>query len=244
MRTLNMLMGVLLIVAGIFMIANEGITFISFAFVVGLLFIVAGIAEALSCNSYRGDEGDKSWVLIDGLMMFGIGVLIILNKLTADVVVPYVLGFWVLVSGVGNMVRSLEKREVKDAYFYGYLVIGMLNVIVGVYMFFNDNLLMMTVSVQVGVCILAQGVNAFMVGSTIIVFKSDFLNTKEEMLAQAVEDAEKAQEAAKEAIKVVKEAKAIVKEIEQTPEELLDASLAPKPGEDIEITQVEIKDEE
>ena len=79
---------------------------------------------------------------------------------------------------------------------------------------------------------------------TIIVFKSDFLKTKEEMLAQAVEDAEKAQEAAKEAIKVVKEAKAIVKEIEQTPEELLDASLAPKPGEDIEITQVEIKDEE
>lgn len=63
MRTLNMLMGVLLIVAGIFMIANEGITFISFAFVVGLLFIVAGIAEALSCNSYRGDEGDKSWGL-------------------------------------------------------------------------------------------------------------------------------------------------------------------------------------
>ena len=64
------------------------------------------------------------------------------------------------------------------------------------------------------------------------------------MLAQAVKDAEKAQEAAKEAIKTVKEAKAIVKEIEQTPEELLDASLAPKPGDDIEITKIEIQDEE
>jgi len=239
-----MLMGVLLVIAGIFMIANDGITFISVAFVISLLFIIAGIVEVISCNSYRGDEGDKSWVLIDGLIMFALGMLIILNKLAADVVVPLVLGFWVLVSGIGNVVRSLAKREIKDAYFYGYLVIGMLNIITGLYMFFNDDLLMMSVSVQAGLCILAQGVNAFMVGSTIIVFKSDFLKTKEEILAQAVEDAEKAQQAAKEAIKVVKEAKAIVKEIEKTPEELLDASLAPKPGEDVEINSADIKDEE
>lgn len=244
MRTLNMLMGVLLVIAGIFMIANEGITFISVAFVVGLLFIIAGIVEVLSCNSYRGDEGDKAWVLIDGLIMLAIGVLIILNKLAADVTVPLVLGFWVLTSGIGNMVRALAKRETKDAYFYGYLVIGILNVIVGAYMFFNNDLLMMSVIVQVGLCILAQGVNAFMVGATIIVFKSDFLKTKEEMLAKAVEDAEKAQEAAKEAISAVEEAKAIVKEIEKTPEELLDAALAPKPGEEIEITNIVVEDEE
>ena len=73
-------------------------------------------------------------------------------------------------------------------------------------------------------------------------FKSDFLKTKEEMLAQAVEDAEKAQEAAKEAIKAVEETKAIVKEIEKTPEELLDAALAPKPGEEIEITNAVIEE--
>lgn len=242
MRILNMLMGVLLVIAGIFMIANEGITFISVAFVVGLLFIIAGIAEVISCNSYRGDEGDRALVLIDGLIMLAIGILIILNKLAADVTVPLVLGFWVLTSGIGNMVRALDKREAKDAYFYGYLIIGILNVIVGAYMFFNNDLLMMSVIVQVGLCILAQGVNAFMVGASIIVFKSDFLKTKEEMLAQAVEDAEKAQEAAKEAIKAVEETKAIVKEIEKTPEELLDAALAPKPGEEIEITNAVIEE--
>lgn len=242
MRILNMLMGVLLVIAGIFMIANEGITFISVAFVVGLLFIIAGIAEVISCNSYRGDEGDRAWVLIDGLIMLAIGILIILNKLAADVTVPLVLGFWVLTSGIGNMVRALDKREAKDAYFYGYLIIGILNVIVGAYMFFNNDLLMMSVIVQVGLCILAQGVTAFMVGASIIVFKSDFLKTKEEMLVQAVEDAEKAQEAAKEAIKAVEETKAIVKEIEKTPEELLDAALAPKPGEEIEITNAVIEE--
>lgn len=243
MRTLNMLMGVLLIIAGIFMIANEGITFISVAFIVGLLFMLAGAVEVLSFNSHRGDDEDKSWVMIEGLLMFSIGVLIILNKLAADVVVPVVLGFWVLTSGIGHVVRALGKRGVRDAYFYGYLVIGAFNIVIGLYMFFNNDLFMSSTSVQAGLCILAQGLNAFMMGSTIIVLKPDFIKTKEEKLAQAVEKAEKAKEAAKEAIKAVEETKAIVKEIEQTPEELLDKSLAPKPGEEPVPENVVLEDE-
>lgn len=53
--------------------------------------------------------------------------------------------------------------------------------------------------------------------------------TKEEMLAKANEEVERAHEAAKEAIKVFKEARTTAETIEQTPEEELDASLAPKP---------------
>ena len=76
-----------------------------------------------------------------------------------------------------------------------------------------------------------------MVGSTILVVKSQFIMTKEEMLAQAVEEAEKAHQAAKEAIKGAKEAKANVKAIEETPEEELDAALAPKPSEEPNETE-------
>ena len=64
----------------------------------------------------------------------------------------------------------------------------------------------------------------------IIILKPDFLKTKQEMLEEAAAKAEEAHEAAREAIKVAKEAKAEVKVIEETPEELLDATMAPKPG--------------
>lgn len=240
-----MLVGAGFLVAGIFMIANEGVTFMSLAFILGVLFIIGGIIEAVSCNNYRGTEGDKSWVLIDGILTLTLGVLIIFNRLAADAAVPLVLGFWVLVSGVSNLVRAIEKSDARDAYFYGHLVTAVLNIVVGLYMYFNNDLFGMSVSVQVGICLLVQGINAFMIGSTILVFKSDFIKTKEEMLAQAVEDAEKAQEAVKEAIIAAKEAKAIVKEVEQTPEELLDPTVAPKPGELPEETiTIEIVDEE
>ena len=60
-----MLTGILFMGAGIYLIANGGITFMSVAFIIGILFILGGIVECLSYNSYRGDEDDRTWILID-----------------------------------------------------------------------------------------------------------------------------------------------------------------------------------
>ena len=119
----------------------------------------------------------------------------------------------------------------ETSYFYGHLVIGTVSVVAGLYMFFNNDLLMLPVGVLVGICVLVHGLNMVaMVAITILVAKSGFIMNKEEMLEQAAEEVEKAHEAAKEAIKVLREAKATVEVIKETPgEEELDASLAPEP---------------
>ena len=43
-----MLTGILFMGAGIFLVANEGVTFLSVAFIVGLMFVIAGNVECLS----------------------------------------------------------------------------------------------------------------------------------------------------------------------------------------------------
>ena len=53
MRILTMLTGILFMGAGIFLVANEGVTFLSVAFIVGLMFVIAGVVECLSYSSYR-----------------------------------------------------------------------------------------------------------------------------------------------------------------------------------------------
>lgn len=243
MRTLNMIMGGLFILSGLFAIFNSGITFLSIAFVIGVLFITAGLVECLSYKSYRGVEEDNKWVLIDGLVMFILGVLIILNKISADVTVPLVLGLWVLTIGVRNLVRAWEKIQNKNNFFYGHVVIGLVNLLVGLYMFFNDSLWEVSVIALVGVCLITQGANLIMVASTIIVMKNEKIMTKEELLTKAVEEADAAHEAAREAVKMAKEAKANVRVIEETPEEELDLMLAPKPGEAVAAAPVEEKEE-
>lgn len=225
-----MLTGILFMGAGIYLIANGGITFMSVAFIIGILFIFGGIVECLSYNSYRGDEDDRTWILIDGMTTFLLGGLILLNKLAADAVVPMVLGLWVITTGVRNFVTAWENMEKKDRAFYDHLAIGLLNIIAGIYVFFDADIFNLATITMVGLCIVVQGFNVFHIGAMIIIMKPDFLKTKEEILQEAAAKAEEAHEAAKEAIKVAKEAKAEMRVIEETPEELLDVTMAPKPG--------------
>lgn len=231
MRTLNIIMGGLFVIAGVGMIAGySGITFLSVAFVVGLLMMAGGVAGCLSYNSYREGSLDKTWVWVDGLTTFTLGFLIIANRLAADTTVPLVLGLWVTITGIRNLVRAWEKIDVKDSYFYGHLSVGLLHVIAGLYMYYNNDLLALPVGALVGICILIHGLNIFMIAFTILITKSEFIMTKEEMLEKAAENVEKAHLNAKEAIKAFKEAKTTVAVIEETEEAKLDPAAAPKPG--------------
>ena len=123
-----------------------------------------------------------------------------------------------------------ERIEERKHDFYDHLIIGLLNLVCGLYVFFDSDILNLQTMMMVGLCVVVQGINILHVGSTIIIQKPDFLKTKAEKLEAAAAKAAEAHVAAKEAIKAVKEAKAEVRVIEATPEEVLDITVAPKPG--------------
>ena len=233
MRLLTMLSGFLMIGVGIFLIANGGITFLSVAFIVGLVLVVCGFVECLSYNSYRGDDQERTWVLIDGTTTFVLGGLILMDKISADAVVPMVLGFWVIVTGIRNFTRAIDRAGKKDAAFFEHLLIGAVNVIFGIYVFFDKDIFNMAAITMVGLCLLVQGLNLLLVGGTIVIKKPEFAKTKHEKLAELKVQADQAHIAAKEAIKLAKEAKAELKEAEAMPEEAFDLALAPRPVVDM-----------
>ena len=234
MRILTMLTGILFLGAGIYLVANEGVTFLSVAFIVGLMFVIAGVVECLSYSSYRGDNVERSWILNDGTTTFVLGVLILLNKISADAVVPMILGLWVLITGIRNFVHAWEHIEERGNAFYDHLIIGLLNLIFGLYVFFDGEIFNLASITMIGLCMIVQGVNIIHLGATIRVIKPKFIKTKEEMLEEAAAKFEEAHANAKEAIKAAKAAQAELKSVEETPEEILDPTLAPKPGTETE----------
>lgn len=229
-----MLTGILFLGAGIYLVANEGVTFLSVAFIVGLMFVIAGVVECLSYSSYRGDNVERSWILNDGTTTFVLGVLILLNKISADAVVPMILGLWVLITGIRNFVHAWEHIEERGNAFYDHLIIGLLNIIFGLYVFFDGEIFNLASITMIGLCMIVQGVNIIHIGATIRVIKPKFIKTKEEMLEEAAAKFEEAHANAKEAIKAAKAAQAELKSVEETPEEILDPTLAPKPGTETE----------
>ena len=229
-----MLTGIMFLGAGIYLVANEGVTFLSVAFIVGLMFVIAGVVECLSYSSYRGDNVERSWILNDGTTTFVLGVLILLNKISADAVVPMILGLWVLITGIRNFVHAWEHIEERGNAFYDHLIIGLLNLIFGLYVFFDGEIFNLASITMIGLCMIVQGVNIIHIGATIRVIKPKFIKTKEEMLEEAAAKFEEAHANAKEAIKAAKAAQAELKSVEETPEEILDPTLAPKPGTETE----------
>ena len=208
MRIITMLTGVLFTGAGIFLIAHGGLTFMSMAFIVGLVFAVAGVIECLSYSGYRGEDEVKSWILIDGTCTFMLGVLILMNKLSAEAAVPLVLGLWILFSGIRSFVHAWEKIDVRGEGFYNLLVIGLVNIVLGLYAFFDQDLFDLSTVTLVGIYMITGGINIANVGATIKIRKPEFLKTKEEKMEDAAAKAEEAHQAAKEAIKFAKETRA------------------------------------
>ena len=229
MRIITMLTGLLFVASGVFLIMNEGVTFLSVAFIVGVMFVIAGVVECLSYSGYRGDNEERSWILNDGTTTFVLGILILLNKISADAVVPMVLGLWVLITGIRNFVRAWEHVDDRTNNFWDHLLIGLLNLIFGLYVFFDGEIFNLASITMIGLCIVVQGINIIHIGATIRIIKPKFIKTKNERLWEATARFEEAHAAAKEAIKAAKEAQQELKAVKQTPDEILDPTLAPKP---------------
>jgi uncharacterized membrane protein HdeD (DUF308 family) len=231
MRFLTIVTGILFTAGGVYLVTQEGITFLSVAFAVGILFLAAGLIEVISHNSFRGEGDDGTWVLIDGLTTFVLGALILLGKISQDIVVPQVLGLWVLSTGIRNLAKAWEKLEVRNSYFYDHLFVGLLNLIVGLYVFFNPDIFNLASITLVGICIVVQGLNIANAGITIRIFKPDVIKTRKEKLTDAAKKARDAQIAAREALEAAKAAHTEFKEVALTPAELLDKTLIPNPSE-------------
>ena len=88
MRILTIISGILMVLTGAFCLMNPGQTFLSLAFVVGLIMVLNGLIHALAYFIGRGlhNRGDNNgWILTDALLTLLLGILILCNQLVAGI---------------------------------------------------------------------------------------------------------------------------------------------------------------
>lgn len=214
MRIVNVIMGVILTLLGVFSIANAGLTFISMAFPIGVILTAIGIAECVSYRSRDEDEEDRHWVLIDGLTTFILGIVVLTGQLAADIAVPVVFGMWSMIAGIRYLViiTHVDIKEEKNLDFYWTVVVAIFNFVAGLYTFFNTSLFNLSVLMMLGILFIIQGINVIKVGMDTVYRKPDVIKTKEELVAEAERKAEEARAEAKIAVKKARRAKAAIKE--------------------------------
>ena len=168
MRILTIVSGILMLLTGAFCLMNPGQTFLSLAFIIGLVMVINGLIHTLAYFIGRGlhNKGDNNgWILIDALLTLLLGILVLFNQLTVDMAIPMVFGMWVLVSGLLRLeAASRIDRQRKPGNFKATLITGVITVVMGLLGFINPFVTYVSIIPILGFFMLIQGINSIELG--------------------------------------------------------------------------------
>ena len=179
MRSLTIFSGILMLATGAFCFINTGQTFLTLAFIVGLVMVINGIIHTLAFLVGRGlnNRGDNNgWILVDALITLVLGILVLCNQLVVDVAIPMVFGMWVLVSGILRVeAASRINKEKKMANFKSTMATGILTIIVGLFGFINPLVAWVSTVFLLGMFLCMQGINVIELGVNMPHEKRDYV---------------------------------------------------------------------
>lgn len=220
MKTLMTLASIMMIAAGTFCIANSTVAFISVAFVVGIAMMLLGICEVIvSCAHILTADNDEETVRVEGITSIVLASVFLSGQLSDNVVVNVVIALWVITDAL----KSVSNFSVSDIRFNGRelfsfrninTVLGVVLLIYGLYMFFNDRVFNFPLVGMIGGAILLVGIRRVKVAADISYKRPSVIATGSmERLNQAKRAEKLAMKKAKDGIRETKIAQQRIEEI-------------------------------
>lgn len=122
--------GIALIVIGFVLLMVPGLTLVSIAVIAGCMFLAAGIVDAWAYFKYRRSEGLSGWALAYAICDIVLGVLFIAHPVASAVVIPWVMGIFVIAYGLFEIVAAV--RFHRDMSGWGWVLFaGVVSVLCG-----------------------------------------------------------------------------------------------------------------
>jgi uncharacterized membrane protein HdeD (DUF308 family) len=110
-RALLALLGVLSFIVGLYALRNVLVTIAALALLLGIFWIVNGAVEVFAALSHRGMQG-RGWTIFMGLLSVVAGVAVLVYPAISLTTLAVVLGFWLLVYGIMEIVLAFRLRSV------------------------------------------------------------------------------------------------------------------------------------
>lgn len=164
MRILTIISGILMLLAGLWCFANPGASFMSLAFILGVVMIIAGLTGAVNYFTEKNRNAEGGWVIAESILTFILGCIVILNQIVIEAMVLIFFGMWLLFSGCLRIVAAFQLRKLKEKSWHWTLVFGILASVVGLYAFINPLTLGLSVVLIVGIFFIVQGANVLVIG--------------------------------------------------------------------------------
>ena len=93
----------------------------------------------------KKDSSTSSWSMIVGLVAIAFGAIFFFLAGVIEAVIRYVIGGWILFSGINRFVNALYLEKKNTSKFISLLIVAILLVIAGVYTILESNLAFQTI---------------------------------------------------------------------------------------------------
>jgi uncharacterized membrane protein HdeD (DUF308 family) len=110
-RALLALLGVLSFIVGLYAVRNVLVTIAALALLLGIYWIVNGAVETFAALSHRRMQS-RGWTIFMGLLSVVAGVVVLVYPGISLATLAIVLGFWLLVYGIMEIVLAFRLRSV------------------------------------------------------------------------------------------------------------------------------------
>jgi uncharacterized membrane protein HdeD (DUF308 family) len=128
---LVLIKGIILIVLALFVFRHPVGALVGLTLYIGITLLFTGIFLIIAALSLRKSEEDWGWRLAEGILDVLFAFILLSNPGVTAAVFPFVVGFWVIFSGILIFVGSFKaKREGAENWWMG-LIGGILTVILG-----------------------------------------------------------------------------------------------------------------
>jgi uncharacterized membrane protein HdeD (DUF308 family) len=155
---LILLRGIILIALAWYVFVNPVGALVGLALYIGIGLLITGIFEISTALSLRKVNDNWGWNLAGGIIDGLFGLVLLSNPGVSAAVIPFVVGFWMMVSGVIIFINSFEvKKSGMPAWWLG-LISGILTVIVGYFITSNIFFGAIAITIWIGIGFLIAGI--------------------------------------------------------------------------------------
>ena len=159
MRILNIISGVLLIVAGIYCLCNQDVAAMTAGVMVGVFMLISGVIEIIVFASTSGLLFGSGWLLLDGVLTVILSLFLLFNQWFTLLSLPPPVTPWLLFSGISRFVSAFDLRAMGVRGWGWVLAVGILLMVAGFICMMDPWVSVAAIGLTVGLAFLLEGVS-------------------------------------------------------------------------------------
>ncbi len=160
----TLLRGIILVILAFFVFRHPVNALMGVAIYIGISLLITGILQTGASIGFRDSFPNWGWILAGGLLDIVFGFVLLSNPALTAASLPFVIGFWIIVSGIMSFADSFQSKKEGNSLWGLSMLGGVLSVIVGYFIMSDLIVGALTITTWMGIGFLIIGIVNIVIG--------------------------------------------------------------------------------